>query len=169
MVRNTSFGTASSPHHKSRAPLITSNDINHLTHAAAQVSLSPDLRAYIHDIIVFLRTHRAFALSPTSVSGTGGGSKDDDLPGPGVSAMATRHMHVLVRALAALHGLAYVTPSLASLAARKVYPHRVRIAAPETDRALMYGGEEKATREWLAELTVEEVIEEVLASVDAPL
>jgi MoxR-like ATPase len=124
------------------------------------VGLSPDLRAYIHDIVIFLRTHRTLALSP---------DERDGLPGPGVSALATRHLHVLSRALSALHGLQYVTPSLVDLAVRKIYPHRLRICAAERDRALMYGGDVRSTREWLEGVGVEDVIEEVLTAVEAPL
>jgi hypothetical protein len=39
--------------------------------------LSPDVRAYVHDVVVFLRLHRAVA--------------------GGVTALATRHLHMLLR------------------------------------------------------------------------
>jgi MoxR-like ATPase len=128
----------------------------------------------MHDIIIMLRTHRAFSLT-TSLFSLSGSQKhgthpaDEILPGPGVSAQATRHLHVLVHALAAMHGLEYVTPSLVTLAARKIYPHRLRISSPSRDRALLYGGELKATREWYTDLTVDDILEEVLSSVEAPL
>jgi MoxR-like ATPase len=158
-------------------PLIAQADIQSLVHSCSQVILSSDLRAYLHDIIVFLRTHRALALSPPALPTSSSHGKhqnkinpNDTLPGPGASALATRHFHLLVRALCALHGLDFVTPSLVSLAARKVYPHRLRISAAERDRGLMYGGDLRGTKEWYKGYdSVDDVIEEVLEMVEAPL
>ncbi len=132
--------------------------------------MSPEVRTYLHNIVVFLRRHRAV--------------------GGGVSARATTLFHQLVRyvlcwfwfpsdpgrkkltvtsALAPLHGLSYVSPSLVSLAARKIYPHRISITKPEDEWSLQWGSSLEAVREMLAELTVEDVIEEVLQTVEAPL
>lgn len=71
--------------------------------------------------------------------------------------------------LAPLHGLGYVTPSLVALAARKIYPHRIVITAPENERSMQWGSSMEAVRAILDGVTVEDVIEEVLQSVEAPL
>jgi hypothetical protein len=54
-----------------------SKDIDSLIELASKVRLSPDVRGYLHDLVVFLRMHRAVA--------------------GGVSALATRHFHALIR------------------------------------------------------------------------
>ena len=74
-----------------------------------------------------------------------------------------------MRCLAPLHGLDYVTPSLVALAARKVYPHRLKIVEPEMERSMQWGSELEAVREVLEGVTPEMVIDEVLRVVPAPL
>ena len=71
--------------------------------------------------------------------------------------------------LAPLHGLDYVSPSLVALAARKVYPHRIIITAPEDERSMQWGSSLEAVKAVLLGVTVEDVIEEVIQSVEVPL
>ncbi|KAE9976361.1 hypothetical protein BLS_002106 [Venturia inaequalis] len=87
----------------------------------------------------------------------------------GVSAMATRHLYALVNALAPLHGIDYVTPSLVALAARKIYSHRLVITTPENERSTQWGSSVEAVAELLDGITVEEIIEDVLETVQVPL
>jgi MoxR-like ATPase len=115
----------------------------------ARVRLDAEMRSYIHNIAIFLRTHRCVA--------------------GGVSALATRHLLSLSHVLAPLHGLDYVSPGLVTLAARKVYPHRIVLATQDNERSLMWGSDVEAVREMLEGVTVEDVIEDVLASVPTPL
>ncbi|KAF2251802.1 hypothetical protein BU26DRAFT_502400 [Trematosphaeria pertusa] len=114
-----------------------------------EVQISSEVRAYLHNIVVFMRLHRAVA--------------------GGISAMATRHFNILSRALAPLHDLSYITPSLVALAARKIYPHRIAIASPENERSMQWGSSLDAVKAVLEGVTVEDVIEEVLQSVEVPL
>ncbi|KAE9986824.1 hypothetical protein EG328_004543 [Venturia inaequalis] len=128
---------------------ITKEDIDSLIVLASKVRLSSDVRCYLHDIVVFTRMHRAVA--------------------SGVSAMATRHLYALVNALAPLHGIDYVTPSLVALAARKIYSHRLVITTPENERSTQWGSSVEAVAELLDGITVEEIIEDVLETVQVPL
>ncbi|QDS77278.1 hypothetical protein FKW77_004010 [Venturia effusa] len=128
---------------------ITKEDIDSLIILASKVRLSSDVRCYLHDIVVFTRMHRAVA--------------------SGVSAMATRHLYALVNALAPLHGIDYVTPSLVALAARKIYTHRLVITAPENERSTQWGSSVEAVAELLEGVTVEDIIEDVLETVQVPL
>ena len=73
------------------------------------------------------------------------------------------------RSLAPLHDLDFVTPSLAQLAARKVYRHRIVIVAPEDERSMQYGSDLAAVGELLEGITPAMVIEEVLESIEVPL
>jgi hypothetical protein len=68
-----------------------------------------------------------------------------------------------------LHGIDYVTPSLVSLAARKIYPHRLVITTPENERSTQWGSSVEAVAELLDGITVDDVVEDVLQTVQAPL
>lgn len=108
-----------------------------------------DVHRYQMNLVSYLRIHRA-------VSG-------------GVSPAATKHFDRLMRCLAPLHGIDYVTPSLVALAARKVYLHRLEIAKAEEERSVQWGSEVMAVEALLEGVGPEEVIEDVLATVAAPL
>lgn len=56
-----------------------------------------------------------------------------------------------------------------ALAARKTYPHRVILVTPEKERSMQWGSEKDAVTLLLEGLTVEDVLEDVLQSVDVPL
>ena len=131
------------------APVITKLDIDYLINATSSVRLDSEVRSYLHNVVIFLRTHRAV--------------------GGGVSALATRHLLSLAHVLAPLHSLNYVTPSLVALAAKKIYPHRVVITTAENERSTMWGSSAGMVAEFLDGLAVEDVIDDVLASVETPL
>ncbi|KAL1624367.1 hypothetical protein SLS56_007836 [Neofusicoccum ribis] len=83
-------------------------------------------------------------------------------------------LHHLLRgqfgnALAPLHGLSYVPPSLVALATRKIYPHRIVLTTPENERSMQWGSSLEAVREVLDGVTVDDVIEDVLHQVEVPL
>ncbi|KAL9633814.1 MAG: hypothetical protein Q9164_004474 [Protoblastenia rupestris] len=108
-----------------------------------------ELKSYLHNIVVFLRMHRAV--------------------GGGINPLATKHFDLLVRCLAPLHDLTFVTPPLVSLAARKVYAHRIRITKPESERSMQYGSDLAVITALLDGYTPDQVIDEVLDQVEAPL
>ncbi|KAI9709548.1 MAG: hypothetical protein M1820_003308 [Bogoriella megaspora] len=128
---------------------IQTQDVDYLQTLASEVRITAEVRGYLHNILTFLRAHRAVA--------------------GGISATATRHLNVLVRALAPLHALTFVPPSLVALAVRKVYSHRLLLVAPEDERSLQWGSDVEAVKELLEGLTVEDVIEDVLKTVEVPL
>lgn len=86
----------------------------------------------------------------------------------GIAPAATKHLDRLMRCLAPLHGLDYVTPALVGLAARKVYLHRIRITTPDKERSMQWGRSLGAVRA-LLEHVGPEVIEDVLETVPTPL
>lgn len=89
----------------------------------------------------------------------------------GISPTASQHLDKLSKCLAPLHGLAYVTPSLVALAARKIYLHRIRIVQPEQERSMQWGSDLDAVSALLEGVGAEDVVEDVLgnAGVEAPL
>lgn len=113
------------------------------------VTVSAEVKAYLQNLITFLRMHRAV--------------------GGGISPRATQHFDLLVKCLAPLHGLEFVTPSLVSLAIRKIYPHRIAITSAENERSMQYGSDLAAVSSILDGLRPEDVIDDVLQQVEAPL
>lgn len=101
------------------------------------------------NIVSFLRLHRA-------VEG-------------GISPTATKHLEQLTRCLAPLHDLDFVTPGLVALAVRKVYLHRIRITSPQNERSMQWGSKLGAVTAILEDVAPEDVIEDVLEMVTAPL
>ncbi|KAH9877688.1 hypothetical protein J1614_002905 [Plenodomus biglobosus] len=145
VVRKSTYSAAS----KVQSVLFTPEDLAHLAKLTTSVRISSEVRAYLHNIVVFMRLHRAVA--------------------GGISAMATRHFNTLAHVLAPLHSLDYVSPSLVALAARKIYPHRIVITSPENERSMQWGSSLDAVKAVLEGVTVEDVVEEVLESVEVPL
>ncbi|KAI9750707.1 MAG: hypothetical protein M4579_006355 [Chaenotheca gracillima] len=131
------------------APLFSLKDIESLRNKAQEAVIAVEIRRYIHSVIVFLRMHRAV----------------DD----GVSAQATLHFDLLVKCLAPLHSLSFVTPSLVALAVKKIYPHRINVTTPEKERSMQYGSEIGLVASYLEGITPEMIIEDVLSMVEAPL
>ena len=130
--------------------LSTIKDITHLSHLTTTTTLTAEVHSYILNVVVFLRLNRAVVATS-------------------ISPRATGHFELLTKCLAPLHGLDYVTPSLVVLAARKVYPHRLRITEPERERSMQWGSELEAVRDMLDGLTPQVVVDEVLGVVPAPL
>ncbi|MCJ1337960.1 hypothetical protein MMC09_003244 [Bachmanniomyces sp. S44760] len=129
--------------------LMIVQDIETLMDLRDAAVISPEIVRYLQNVVTFLRIHRA-------VDG-------------GISPAATKHFKLLVKSLAPLHSLDFVTPSLVALAARKIYRHRIHITAPEDERSMQYGSNLAAVAALLEGVTAEGIIEEVLASVEAPL
>ncbi|UKZ70504.1 uncharacterized protein TrAtP1_011483 [Trichoderma atroviride] len=129
--------------------LISDIDISQLAKLSQEVQIDIDILRYQMNIVSFLRMHRA-------VDG-------------GITPAATKHLHQLVKSLAPLHKLDYVTPALIGLAVRKVYLHRIRIIEPEKERSMQWGSQLEAVEALLEGVGPEEVVEEVLEMVTAPL
>ncbi|KAL7823893.1 hypothetical protein V8C26DRAFT_384191 [Trichoderma gracile] len=128
--------------------LISDIEISHLAKLSQEVQIDVDILRYQMNIVSFLRMHRAVA--------------------GGISPAATKHLHQLVKSLAPLHKLDFVTPALVGLAVRKVYLHRIRITEPEKERSMQWGSQLEAVEALLEDVGPEEVIEEVLEMVTAP-
>ncbi|KAG6013499.1 hypothetical protein E4U54_006643 [Claviceps lovelessii] len=101
------------------------------------------------NIISFLRIHRAVQ--------------------DGITPAATKHFTKLMRCLATMHSLDYVTPALVGLAAKKTYLHRIRITAPENERSMQWGSDVRAVAALLDQVGPEQVIDDVLNTVAAPI
>ncbi|ROV94075.1 hypothetical protein VMCG_08212 [Cytospora schulzeri] len=132
-----------------KPPAFSPSDLSHLRQVSERTAVDIDVTRYQMNIVSFLRMHRAV--------------------GGGISPQATRHFEQLMKSLAPLHGLDYVTPGLVQLAARKVYLHRIKMAEPARERSMQWGSEIKAIEMLLDGWGPEDVIEEVLGLVAAPV
>lgn len=132
-----------------KPPAFPAADISHLRQLSLRTAIDIDVLRYQMNLISFLRMHRAVA--------------------GGATPQATRHLDQLVRTLAPLHGLEFVTPALVGVAARKVYLHRIKMVEPAKERSMQWGSELGAIQRLLEGWGPEDVVEEVLAVVSAPV
>jgi hypothetical protein len=130
-------------------PSLPNADVVTLREQARKARMTGEVASYLHNIVLFMRTSRYIT--------------------SGVTATATKQLRTLASALAPLHGLDYVPPSLVVLAARKIYPHRLVLATSSTEKSLQWGSDPSAVARLLENITVESVIEDVLASFESPL
>lgn len=130
-------------------PSFADPEIKELRTLAEEAQMTPEIAAYLHNIVVFMRSSRY-------ING-------------GVTATASRQLRVIAKVLAPLHGLEYVPPSLVSLACHKIYPHRLKLATAQTERSLQWGSDPLAVKRLLADMTIERAINDVLSSVETPL
>ncbi|KEY73293.1 hypothetical protein S7711_01412 [Stachybotrys chartarum IBT 7711] len=129
--------------------LISEAEISLLGKLSQQILVDVDILRYQMNIVAFLRLHRAVA--------------------GGISPAATKHLDQLIRCLAPLHSLDFVTPALVAVAVRKVYLHRIRITQPDQERSLYWGSKLEAVEAMLQDFGPEDVIEDTLEMVTAPL
>ncbi|KAK9493550.1 hypothetical protein V1508DRAFT_88503 [Lipomyces doorenjongii] len=129
--------------------LFSVKDIDTLSSIGNSVCISADIRRYMHDIMVFLRMHRAIR--------------------GGVSARASRDFELLIRCLCPFHGISFATPSIVVIAARKTYSHRITISSPEDDRSVLYGSETEALSKFIQHWTPDVVLDDVLDTVPVPM
>jgi len=147
---NTAHKSQSQSQSQSSDVLFTETDISTLSTLTLQTDVDVEVERYQMNIISFLRLHRAV------------------MPGS-VPPSATTHFRTLVRSLAALHGLDFATPEMVQLAARKIYAHHVAIVPPHHERSMQWGSDLNAVTALLEGVQPEDVVEEVLSIVDAPL
>lgn len=133
----------------SKPPVLSQGDISHLRQLSLRVSVDIDVTRYQMNIISFLRMHRAVA--------------------GGITPQATRHFETLIKSLAPLHGLDYVTPPLVCLAAKKIYLHRIKMVEPARERSMQWGSELRPIERMLDGWGPEDVVDEVLEGVAVPV
>ncbi|KAK6078349.1 hypothetical protein SCUP234_12736 [Seiridium cupressi] len=135
---------------ESSGPLITESDITTLSLASRSVNVDVEILRYQMNLVSFLRMHHAVA--------------------GGIIPLATKHFDGLIRSMAVLHGLDFVTPALVVLALRKIYLHRIRIVTdPSKERSVQWGSEVAAVEQLLEGVGPEDVMEDVIEMVDVPL
>ncbi|CCH45564.1 Magnesium-chelatase subunit [Wickerhamomyces ciferrii] len=113
------------------------------------VVVVPEMKRYIYDIIIFIRTHRCVA--------TG-------LPGRWIT-----EIELLSKALCVLFNRGFVIPSIIKLAARKLLPSKIRMIKPEHESSLQWGSDPELVNELMNRITPQLIVEDVLKKVSPPL
>ncbi|EHA55301.1 hypothetical protein MCOR27_004777 [Pyricularia oryzae] len=130
-------------------PVFSDADVSTLAKATQDVQFDIEVVRYQMNIVSFLRIHRA-------VDG-------------GITPTATKHFERLIKCLAPLHRLDFVTPSLVAMAAKKVYLHRIKMVKAQAERSMQWGSDLAAVKAVLEDIGPEDVIEDVIAMVTPPV
>ncbi|PRT52566.1 Maintenance of telomere capping protein 2 [Wickerhamiella sorbophila] len=113
------------------------------------VAIIPEIARYIQDIMVFIRTNR--------------------LVKSGVSPRVSKDLELLARSICLLRDLKFITPSIISLAARKMLPIKVELEDPSKEPSLQWGGDFEVAKIWFSNWNTELLIESILETVPPPL
>ena len=130
-------------------------------------AITPEIRRYLQDVLVFMRLERGVAggISPYATTQLVALAKYA-IP---FLTWNSKDVLSLNRYLAPLHGLDFVTPSLVALAARKIYPHRILVSSLEDERSMQYGSDLEAVKVLLEDVTPESIIGSAFEKVPCPL
>lgn len=113
------------------------------------LTIIADIKRYMQNIVVFLRTHRLIRR--------------------GVPTKSVKDFELLVKALCILHDYEFATPSIVAIAARKVFPLKIELCEPEDEPSLNYGSDINIISNWLKKWDQDLIIEDVLKNVEPPL
>lgn len=113
------------------------------------VTIVPEMKRYIYDIIIFVRTHRCV---------------NTGLPGSAIP-----EMQLLSKALCVLFNKGFVIPSIIKLAARKLLPLKIRMIKPEHEPSLQWGSDPELVNELMKRMTPQLVVEDILKKVSPPV
>lgn len=132
---------------------ITPQVIEEMSSRIDKVTVTSELKVYMQDIVVFLRTHRLIQ------------------PAKGcVSPKAVKDFDMLLRAMCVFEQRDFATPSLVAKAARKIFPLKIDMCRnPEDEPTLHYGSDIRIVSKWMKKWDVVLIIDDVLSIVPTPL
>lgn len=128
---------------------VSSAHVAAIARNARDVTIVPELKQYMQDIIVHLRTHRFLR--------------------KGVSPRAVKDFDSVVRVLCALQSYDFATPSIIQTAARKVFPLKIELCDPSDEPTLQYGSDIELIRWWLSRVDEDIIVDDVLRTVASPM
>lgn len=131
------------------SPIIEQSYFDEICNKGQDITLVPDIRQYMQDIVLFLRNHR--------------------LVSKGVSPKSVKDFEFLVRMLSVLHDYDFATPSLVAIAAKKLFPFRIQVCHPIDEPTLKYGGDIKIVAQWMKKWDSELIVEDIINCVPPPL
>lgn len=113
------------------------------------VVIVPEMKRYIYDIVIFIRTHRCV---------------NTGLPGRCIS-----ELELLSKALCVLFNRGFVIPSIIKLASRKLLPLKIKMIKPEHEPSLQWGSDPELVNELMKRMTPQLIVEDVLTKVSPPV
>ncbi|GMM38290.1 hypothetical protein DASC09_056290 [Saccharomycopsis crataegensis] len=113
------------------------------------VSLIPEIKRYILDIMIFIRNHRIVT--------------------DGIPTRFIWEFELLVRCLAIVNNYEYVIPVIVKLAARKFFPLKINICNYEDEPTLNWGSDLLMVKMMMNKWNADLVVEDVLNKVQAPI
>ncbi|KAH3678563.1 hypothetical protein WICMUC_001372 [Wickerhamomyces mucosus] len=113
------------------------------------ITILPELKRYIYDIVIFVRNHRVV---------------DTGLP-----TVYLAELELMSRALCVIFNREFVIPTIVKLSARKLIPLHLTLINYKDEPSLQWGGDIEIAKELMKRMTPEIVIEDVLRKVDPPL
>jgi hypothetical protein len=115
----------------------------------SQVTIVPEIKRYIYDIVIHVRCHRCVST--------------------GFPTRSITDLELLSQCLCVLFDREYVIPTVVKLACRKLIPFKIRMVAPDLEPTLQYGSDADLVKELLRRMTPKLVLEDVLRKVSPPL
>lgn len=134
---------------KTITPLTSETEINNKHIKLCNIRITPELKVYMQNIVVFLRTHRFIR--------------------KGVSPQAVRQFDIIVRTMCALTDFDFATPTIISLAAKLVFPLKLEMCNAHEEPSLSYGSDIFLLEKWILKWDVTMIIEDVLKTVPVPV
>jgi hypothetical protein len=128
---------------------VTPSQITSMAQRAQSVTIVPELKRYMQDIVIHLRTHRFVR--------------------KGVSARAVKDFDSVVRMLCVLQSYEFATPSIVQAAARKIFPLKIELCHPSDEPSLQYGGDIELLRWWMGRCDEDIIIDDMLRVIPAPV
>jgi len=113
------------------------------------VVIVPEMKRYIYDIVIFVRTHRCVST--------------------GLRGNCIRELEVLSKALCVLFNKGFVIPSIIKLASRKLLPLEIKMIKPEHEPSLQWGSDPELVKELMKRMSPHLVVEDVLKKVSPPV
>lgn len=113
------------------------------------VVIVPEIKRYIYDIVIFIRTHRCV---------------DTGLPG-----RILGELELLSKALCVLFNKGFVIPSIIKLASRKLLPLKIKMIKPDHEPSLQWGSDPELVNALMKRMTPNLVVEDVLNRVSPPV
>ena len=113
------------------------------------VTISPEMKRYIYDIIIHVRCHRCVK--------------------NGFPTRAIKDLELLCQCLCLIFDRNYVIPTIVKLACRKLIPFKIQMVDPSLEPTLQYGSDIDLVAEMMKRMTPKMVVEDVLRKVGPPL
>ncbi|CDK29583.1 unnamed protein product [Kuraishia capsulata CBS 1993] len=116
----------------------------------SSVTIVPEIRRYLYDIIVYTRLHRMVV--------------------GGVATFVIRDLEEFMRAICVVNDYEYCIPSVVKIAVRKLLPMRIQVLQKaENEPTLQWGSDIRLVQEMIMRWNADFIVEDVLNHVQPPI